>query len=551
MAFFPMKGCERSLDIYKIVGKLVLEGKEQFDNDVYDAKEKGNSLASSIGKGLATAAKVGAAAIGVASTAIGTLTKSAIENYADYEQLVGGAELLFGDAYDYIAEKAKNAYSTVQMSQNEYLEQVNGFATGLKTALGGDEQAAAELADRIITAEADIVAATGNSQEAVQNAFNGIMKSNFTMLDNLQLGITPTKEGFQEVIDKVNEWNKANGNATKYQIDNLADCQSALLDYIKMQGLSGYASMEASKTISGSVASMKSAWSNLVTGIADENANMEDLINNFVGTLVGDENGEGGVINNILPRIEQSLEGVGLLVDTMIPIIVDKVPTIVEKWLPKILQSGVSMVQTILDGMMQNQGSMVEGAVQTILTLINGIIDMLPDILVTGTVLIGELIAGLFQALPDILARIPEIIVEIANAFAENSGVFLEIGKSIVSGIWDGICSLWNSLTENMSWLVNGLTAGASAAAGVGYGDALVGNVNGSHADGLSYVPFDGYIAELHRGERVLTASEARNYNSQYDDKPIKIIVQSVLDGKVIGETAYEYSRQKARAGGI
>ena len=100
---------------------------------------------------------------------------------------MGGAELLFGDAYDFIAGRAANAYAHVQMSQNEYLQQVNGFATGLKTALGGNEQAAAELAARIIEAEADVVAATGNSQEAVQNAFNGIMKSNFTMLDNLDI----------------------------------------------------------------------------------------------------------------------------------------------------------------------------------------------------------------------------------------------------------------------------------------------------------------------------------------------------------------------------
>ena len=88
---------------------------------------------------------------------------------------------MFGEAYDFIANKAQNAFATVQMSQNDYLRQVNGFATGLKTALGGNEKAAAKLADRIVTAEADVVAATGASQEAIQNAFNGIMKSNYTI----------------------------------------------------------------------------------------------------------------------------------------------------------------------------------------------------------------------------------------------------------------------------------------------------------------------------------------------------------------------------------
>lgn len=229
--------------------------------------------------------------------------KASLEAYGNYEQLAGGAQLMFGDAYATVAENAKNAYKTVQMSQNDYLQQVNGFATGLKTALGGNEQAAADLAHKIIVAEADVVAATGNTQEAVQNAFNGIMKSNYTMLDNLQLGITPTKEGFQEVIDKVNEWNEAQGNATNYTIANLADCQSALVDYITMQGLAGYAGMEASGTIQGSTASMKAAWENLSAGMADETADMEQLAAAFVDSV-------GAAADNTGDRVKQIVRGV-------------------------------------------------------------------------------------------------------------------------------------------------------------------------------------------------------------------------------------------------
>lgn len=165
-------------------------------------------------------------------------------------------------------------------------------------------EAAAELADKVITAEADVVAATGNTQEAVQNAFNGIMKSNFTMLDNLQLGITPTKEGFQQLIDKVNEWNAENGEATAYTIDNLADCQAALVDYIEMQGLAGYAANEAAGTIEGSTASMKAAWQNLATGMADSSADMEGLTKDFVDSVF-----TAG--RNIIPRVQQIVTGVG------------------------------------------------------------------------------------------------------------------------------------------------------------------------------------------------------------------------------------------------
>ena len=138
------------------------------------ASNKMEKISQKLGKGLQTAAKIG-------TTAIATFGTLAIKRFADYEQLVGGAELMFGKAFDTVKKNAEKAYKTVQMSQNEYLTQVNGFATGLKTALGGNEQAAADLAHRIVQAEADIVAATGNTAENVQNAFNGIMKSNFTI----------------------------------------------------------------------------------------------------------------------------------------------------------------------------------------------------------------------------------------------------------------------------------------------------------------------------------------------------------------------------------
>lgn len=145
------------------------------------ASSKLSDLSSKLGNGLKTAAKIGTAAVGAAATGITALTTAAVKNYAEYEQLVGGAQLMFGNAYDTVAKNAQDAYKTVQMSQNEYLQQVNGFATGLKTALSGNEQAAADLAHRIVKAEADIIAATGNTAENVQNAFNGIMKSNFTI----------------------------------------------------------------------------------------------------------------------------------------------------------------------------------------------------------------------------------------------------------------------------------------------------------------------------------------------------------------------------------
>nr|DAQ33991.1 MAG TPA: tail tape measure protein [Bacteriophage sp.] len=288
-------------NVFELFATISLDT-DEYERKLKDSGNKTSTFADVLKANLASGAII--AGVKKLAGVVADVGKAAYTSYARYEQLAGGAQLMFGDAYDFVAEKARNAYKAVQMSQNDYLQQVNGFATGLKTALGGNVQAAAELADKVITAEADVVAATGNSQEAVQNAFNGIMKSNFTMLDNLQLGITPTKEGFQQLIDKVNEWNAENGEATAYTIDNLADCQAALVDYIEMQGLAGYAANEAAGTIEGSTASMKAAWQNLATGMADSSADMEGLTKDFVDSVF-----TAG--KNIIPRVQQIVTGVG------------------------------------------------------------------------------------------------------------------------------------------------------------------------------------------------------------------------------------------------
>ena len=509
-----------------------------------------SKITKGLGNGLKTAAKIGTAAVGAAATGIVALTKSAVENYAEYEQLVGGVETLFGTSADKVQEYASNAYKTAGLSANEYMETVTSFSASLLQSLGGDTEAAAEYADRAVTDMSDNANKMGTSMEMIQNAYQGFAKQNYTMLDNLKLGYGGTKTEMERLVADAAALTDVQADlgvtvdANSLSFGNIVNAISVM--QTKM-GIAGTTTEEASETISGSINAMKGAWSNLITGIADENANFEELVNNFIETLVGDDSGEGGVINNILPLVEIAMEGAGKLVEALIPVIIEKVPTIINEWLPKILQSGIDIIRSIMDGMIQNQGDIVNGVVNTVNTLVNGLLGHLPEILVMGVTLIGQIAAGLIQGLPELMAKIPEIIFDIVDAFASNGDVFIEIGKSIVSGIWNGIVALWNGLVDSLSGLVNGLFGGSTTTANV--------NVNGSHAGGLEYVPFDGYIAELHKGERVLTASEARGYNNRrnsgYDERPIKIVVQSVLDGKVIGETAYNYNRRKARAGGI
>ena len=291
------------MNVYELSASLVLRT-DDFEDSLARAGKQTSAFGDVLKANLVSEAII--SGIKKIASAVLDVGKASLAAYGDYEQLVGGAQLMFGDAYDYISDRSRQAYKNVQMSQNDYLRQVNGFATGLKTSMGGNAKAAAELADKIVTAEADVVAATGNSQEAVQNAFNGIMRNNYTMLDNLQLGIVPTKEGFESLIAKVNEWNEQNGRMTDYTIDNLADCQQALVDYIEMQGLSGYAAMEASGTLQGSVSSVRAAWEDLLAAIG-----------------AGDQTGVKSATDALLESLETAAENIVPIVENIFDGFVD------------------------------------------------------------------------------------------------------------------------------------------------------------------------------------------------------------------------------------
>ena len=409
-------------------------------------------------KTMSVIAEAALAASAAASAAVGALTKEAIASFGDYEQLAGGAKLMFGEAYDFIAEKAKTAYKDIQMSQNDYLEQVNGFAIGLKTAMGGDEIGAAKLADRIVTAEADIVAATGNTAENVQNAFNGIMKNNYTMLDNLQIGITPTKEGFQELIDKVNAYKEAQGDATRYTIDNLADCQNALVDYIEMQGLSGYAQAEGADTLQGSMASMTAAWQNMLTGMADPTQDFDRLVSDLIDSVLN-------VSDNLMPRImavlPQMATGIAELAEGILPLI----PQTLEDMLPDVISGANSLIAALLDTLSSIADTAIpivtDNADEIIDTLLSGLISALPkvagsaadlctalitailsnaDIITQGAVdIITALAKGISDNLDTLIPAVVNAVLTITETLINNTDKLISAAEDIIIGLADGL----------------------------------------------------------------------------------------------------------------
>lgn len=454
------------------------------------ATGKISEISKKLGKGLKTASKIGV-------SAVASLGSVAVKTFADFEQLTGGAELMFGEAFDTVMENAKNAYKTVQMSQNEYLTQVNGFATGLKTALGGNEQAAADLAHRIVQAEADIVAATGNTAENVQNAFNGIMKSNFTMLDNLQIGITPTKEGFQEVIDKVNEWNAEMGNATNYQMGNLADMQSALVDYIDMVGMSGYAQEEASGTILGSFASMKAAASDFATSLIDENGDVGASWDNLKETV-------GTFVDNLKPKIQEFLEAISPIATTVAGItgafVAFKAAASISALIGTLVTSfqayqkaneGATIAQWAMNAAM-NANPMV-----LVVTLIAGLVTALITLWHTNE----DFRNAIIEAWENIKTSATKIFSAVANFFTETipnafnavvdwfNGIvkkFVDIGKNIIGGIKQGISNAWNNLVDWFKGLFGDLIGVAKKILGIASPSKVFAGIGGFMAEGLA-----------------------------------------------------------------
>ncbi len=467
------------------------------------ASGKLKDLGGKLGNGLKTAAKIGTAAVGAAAAGITALTTAAVNNYAEYEQLVGGVETLFKSSSDTVVQYAQNAYKTAGLSANDYMNTVTSFSASLLQSLGGDTDAAAQKADVAITDMADNANKMGTSIEMLQTAYAGFAKQNFTMLDNLKLGYGGTKEEMQRLLDDAS---KISG--IKYDISSFSDITDAIHVMQEEMGIAGATALEAGTTIQGSIGAMKGAWTNLLTGFADSSADIGGLIYNLVTTIVGDGTENNlGVIGNVLPAIETALGGIARLIEGAAPKIIEILPGLVERIVPSLISAATglvnslitvfpSLLQTVVDALIQNAPALIVAAVALVEQLATGVLNMLPDILQLGidlifvlldgitkmiddpafiqtivdvvlkmvdiltnpdtitrllnaaVVLIVALARGLILAVPQLIAKIPEIISNLATAFGDFLQPVIDIGKNIIEGIKKGISDAWDNLVN-------------------------------------------------------------------------------------------------------
>lgn len=443
-----------------------------------EASENVETLSGKFKNGLAAAAKVGAAAVSAAATGIAVLTKKALNNYAEYEQLVGGVDTLFKDSSAKVQEYAANAYKTAGLSANEYMDTVTSFSASLLQSLGGDTEAAADMANVAITDMSDNANKMGTDMASIQNAYQGFAKQNYTMLDNLKLGYGGTKEEMQRLIDDANALNAAQGKYTNYSIESYADIVSAIHDVQVEMGIYGTTADEASTTIQGSVSSMKAAWSNLLTGIADDNADFKTLIEQFVDSLVT-------VGENIIPRINIIIQGLTQLITEASQTIIPMAVQILLENLPSIVAAGMDLIIALVSGILDNIDMLIDCVLEMVDVIVDKLIDNLPKLIDGGIRLIAALANGLIRAIPNLVSKIPQIISSIVKGIISGIPAIFDVGKNIVEGLWNGIKSMGSWVSGKVKDFFGGIVGGVKDFLGIHSPSKVFAGIGGFMAEGL------------------------------------------------------------------
>ena len=443
-----------------------------------EASENVETLSGKFKNGLATAAKVGAAAVGAAATGIAVLTKNALNNYAEYEQLVGGVDTLFKDSSAKVQEYAANAYKTAGLSANEYMDTVTSFSASLLQSLGGDTEAAADMANVAITDMSDNANKMGTDMASIQNAYQGFAKQNYTMLDNLKLGYGGTKEEMQRLIDDANALNAAQGKYTNYSIESYAGIVSAIHDVQVEMGIYGTTADEASTTIQGSVSSMKAAWVNLLVGIADDNANFKTLTEQFVDSLVT-------VGENIIPRINIIIQGLTQLITEASQTIIPLAVQILLENLPSIVAAGMDLIIALVSGILDNIDMLIDCVLEMVDVIVDKLIDNLPKLIDGGIRLIAALANGLIRAIPNLVSKIPQIISSIVKGLISGIPAIFDVGKNIVEGLWNGIKNMGSWVSGKVKDFFGGIVGGVKDFLGIHSPSKVFAGIGGFMAEGL------------------------------------------------------------------
>ena len=416
------------MNLFELFVKIGADTTEA-NKGIDEVGQKTSGLGEKLKSGLATAGKVAVAGVAAGTAALGTLGTKAVEAYADYEQLVGGVETLFKDSQDQVMDYANNAYKTAGLSANEYMETVTSFSASLLQSLDGDTSAAADKANLAITDMSDNANKMGTDMTSIQNAYQGFAKSNYTMLDNLKLGYGGTQAEMERLLADAE---KISG--IKYDISSYADIVDAIHVVQTEMGITGTTAEEAASTIQGSFGMMKSAWQNLVTGMADPDQDLGVLVGNFTDSVViaGD---------NLIPRIQELLPRIVEATTSLIGTVSEQLPAILGTVLPSLVEGATNLVTGLMAALPSVLSVLADVAPTVINTLVPAFIELLPQITQTGIDVIVSLAQGIADALPQLIPAATDAIIKIVEVLTspENLGNLIDAALAIILALVDGL----------------------------------------------------------------------------------------------------------------
>lgn len=440
-----------------------------FKGDTKDIDKKTTGLKGKVaGVGKVIGASV-AAGVGAASVAVGKFVKDTISNFAEFEQLKGGLDAMFqgnAESIQRVTEASKNAYKDLQMSQNEYLQSFESSYAIVKNGLS-DNADAIEYTNKILQLSSDLFNTYGGSTEQYSNAINWALKGNYSYIDNLNLGIKGTQEGFVEAAN--------NAGVLGREIESVKDLTNdeiinVIQHYAQETGAWGKSAEEAKKTIAGSLNMTKSSWQNLMTEIGKEDGNVEGAFEQLMQSaeLFGAQ---------LLPLMERILKSA---VDYL-PGIVDKIaqalPGLVQRLVPPLISSAVQVVlalvnalpqlinvlaqmlptitTSLIQGLIQvvnalaeNIDTLIPQIVDAIMQMIPILIDNLPLLIEAGAKLAIGIAVGLIKSLPKIWDAVIKIGQSMINYLKSLPSMWKNVGGNLIKGLWEGISNLGQ-------WVVN------------------------------------------------------------------------------------------------
>lgn len=358
-----------------------------------EVEDKGRGIGSRLGAAFGTMGKALVAGLAAAGAAMGAVGAQAFEAYGEFEQLSGGVEKLFGDAADAVIANSERAFQTAGMSQNQYMQNATTLSASLINSLGGDAEAAAAQVDVAMRAIADNADTFGTSVEDVANVYSALSRGQFQTLDNLRLGYAGTKEGMEQLIADANAMRAANGEAADLSIDSFSDMVTAIQMVQEAQGIAGTSANEAATTIQGATRMAANSWQDLLTHLADPDADVDALVTQFTESL-------STLVTVATPVIEQIAQSFG----TALPVIV-----------PQLLQLATGIVTTLLQTVLEQAPMLVESFVQAIQMVVEALPGMLPMLVEAAVALFLGLLTGLTDATPALLDGVSVAIIAIID----------------------------------------------------------------------------------------------------------------------------------------